>query len=288
MASARGEHDSAARAFRRAVGMKENDAERARAGNLLVALALARGRLREARRLGREAAELDGSPAAALGPGLRETWSDIYLGLGPERAARRLDSLVETPAFARVDPIDRPYQEIVFLYAMAGKDGRASALRREAGVVLRSVGSAGEHLLNRRRWRMGDWAREGATALHAGRYAEAAERFRKARTVYAHLWWLPELATAYDRAGKADSALAHYEEYLNSTENFRLYDDAVNLAPILRRAGELYEARSDRERAVSSYQRFLDLWRDADPELQPQVVEVRRRLAALTAERPSR
>jgi hypothetical protein len=75
---------------------------------------------------------------------------------------------------------------------------------------------------------------------------------------------------------------------LNNTENFRLYDDAVNLAPILRRAGELYEARSDRERAVSSYQRFLDLWRDADPELQPQVVEVRRRLAALTAERPSR
>jgi tetratricopeptide (TPR) repeat protein/tRNA A-37 threonylcarbamoyl transferase component Bud32 len=287
MASARGQYDSAARAFRRAVGMKENDAERARAGNLLAALALARGRLREARRLGREAAELDGSPAAALGPALHETWGDIYLGLGPERASRRLDSLVESPGFARVDPIDRPYQEIGFLYAMAGKDGRASALRRGAEGTLRRVGSAGEQVLRRRQWRMGDWAREGATALRSERYAEAAERFRKARTV-APQWWLPELATAYDRAGQADSALALYESYLNSTDNFRLYGDAFNLAPILRRAGELYEARSDRDRAVSSYQRFLDLWRDADPELQPQVVEVRRRLAALTAERPSR
>jgi hypothetical protein len=64
------------------------------------------------------------------------------------------------------------------------------------------------------------------------------------------------------------------------------YDRRSPIQPT--RAGELYEARSDRERAASSYQRFLDLWRDADPELQPQVVEVRRRLAALTAERPSR
>ena len=287
MASARGQFDSAARAFRRAVGMKENDSERARAGSLLAELALARGALREARRLGREAAELDGSPAAALRPALRETWGDIYLGLSPERASRRLDSLVESPGFARVDPIDRPYQEIGFLYAMAGKDGRASALRRGAVGTLRSVGSAGEHVLRRRDWRMGDWVREGATALRSGRYAEAVERFRKARTVAPQLW-LAELATAYDRAGQADSALVLYEEYLNSTDNFRLYGDAVNLAPMLRRTGELYEARSDRDRAVSSYQRFLDLWRDADPELQPQVAEVRRRLAALTAERPSR
>ena len=96
--------------------------------------------------------------------------------------------------------------------------------------------------------------------------------------------WLPELGTALDRAGATDSALAIYEEYLGSSFNFRIFTDAYNLAPVLRRTGELYEARGDRTRAVATYQRFVDLWRNADPELQPQVVEVKRRLAALTAE----
>jgi hypothetical protein len=53
---------------------------------------------------------------------------------------------------------------------------------------------------------------------------------------------------------------------------------------VLRRSGELYEARADRRRAAATYQRFVDLWRNADPELQPQVVEVKRRLAGLTEE----
>ena len=66
--------------------------------------------------------------------------------------------------------------------------------------------------------------------------------------------------------------------------NFRLFDDSYNLAPVLRRTGELYEARGDRTRAAATYQRFVDLWRNADPELQPQVIEVKRRLAGLTAE----
>ena len=58
--------------------------------------------------------------------------------------------------------------------------------------------------------------------------------------------WLPELGTALDRAGATDSALAVYQEYLGSTFNFRIWTDAYNLAPVLRRTGELYEARGDR------------------------------------------
>ncbi|HXY69493.1 MAG TPA: hypothetical protein VEH62_08590, partial [Gemmatimonadales bacterium] len=55
------------------------------------------------------------------------------------------------------------------------------------------------------------------------------------------------------------------------------------LAPVYRRLGELYEAKGDRARALDYYGRFVDLWKNADPELQPAVREVRQRLSRLGA-----
>jgi hypothetical protein len=37
-------------------------------------------------------------------------------------------------------------------------------------------------------------------------------------------------------------------------------------------------------KALDYYGRFVDLWRDADPELQPQVEEIRQRIARLAQE----
>jgi hypothetical protein len=61
-------------------------------------------------------------------------------------------------------------------------------------------------------------------------------------------------------------------------------DDAFSLAPSYKRLGELYEARGDRKRAADYYGKFVDLWKDADPELQPAVTEIRQRLARLAQE----
>jgi tetratricopeptide (TPR) repeat protein len=272
MAAARAQYDSADRAFRRALAFHEEDAERAHATRLLADVARTRGRLHESGQLDRRAAELDGSRAGALRPALDATWFGIYVGNGREVAVRRLDSLVASDDFAATSPIDRPDGVIAFLYTMAGRPDRAASLRQ-----------TGEHNRESRWWRM---AQQGAAALQEKLYPTAAERFRQARTIYSHYWWLPELATAYDRAGDVDSALAIYQQYLASTENFRLESDPYNLAPILRRTGELYEARGDQKRAMQAYQRFVDLWRDADRDLQPQVTEVRHRMAALASERP--
>ncbi|MFL5516744.1 MAG: hypothetical protein ACJ8DJ_11345, partial [Gemmatimonadales bacterium] len=56
------------------------------------------------------------------------------------------------------------------------------------------------------------------------------------------------------------------------------------LAPALKRAGELSEAKGDRAKAADRYRRFVDLWKNADPELQPGVRDVRARLAKLSTE----
>lgn len=57
--------------------------------------------------------------------------------------------------------------------------------------------------------------------------------------------------------------------------------DLVYLAPALYRQGQMYEARGQNAQAARRYSRFLRLWSDADPELQPLVSDARTRLARL-------
>jgi eukaryotic-like serine/threonine-protein kinase len=64
----------------------------------------------------------------------------------------------------------------------------------------------------------------------------------------------------------------------------RVTAEPYSLAPTYKRLGELYEAKGDRKRAAEYYGRFVELWKDADPELQPGVKEVRGRLARLAQE----
>ena len=57
--------------------------------------------------------------------------------------------------------------------------------------------------------------------------------------------------------------------------------DPAFLARTYLRLGELYEAKGDRAKSMDYYTKFIDLWKDADIELQPTVAEARRRLDKL-------
>jgi len=93
------------------------------------------------------------------------------------------------------------------------------------------------------------------------------------------------VARAYDAAGQADSAAAVHERYLATYDATRSFAGDVHKAPTHKRLGELYEARGDRDKAVEHYNEFVELWKDADPVLQPQVQDVRERIARLVGER---
>ena len=98
---------------------------------------------------------------------------------------------------------------------------------------------------------------------------------------------LAALAQAYDRAGQPDSAIATYERYIGTPDIvrlgwiLRLGNDGTQLAPAHKRLGELYEQRGDRERARHHYARFVELWRECDPELRSAVTEVQQKLTGL-------
>jgi tetratricopeptide (TPR) repeat protein len=93
------------------------------------------------------------------------------------------------------------------------------------------------------------------------------------------------LAMLFDRANQRDSALVHYREYAETRQAgwlFGLY--RIDLPHAYHRLGELYEWKGDRARAVEYYQKFVDLWQQADRELQPRVQNARRRIAELSGE----
>jgi hypothetical protein len=75
-----------------------------------------------------------------------------------------------------------------------------------------------------------------------------------------------------------------FQRYLNTPSWDRLasWNDPTLLAAIYKRLGELYEAKGDRPNAASYYSKFVELWKNADPDLQPRVTEVKNRLARLS------
>ncbi len=132
---------------------------------------------------------------------------------------------------------------------------------------------------------------EGAIALADGDFDSAAQAFlafnRSGYPTSLHLFnrGFSEAANAMDRAGRPDSAIALYERALAQPSIYAGNYEVRWYPFALRRLGELYEARGDRDQAVDYYQRFIDLWRDADAELQPQVDDARQRLVGLVGER---
>ncbi len=113
-------------------------------------------------------------------------------------------------------------------------------------------------------------------ALAEGRARDAVAEFHAFREKDGcELCYLYQLAQAFERVHEPDSALAAYEQVANGPAVFRVIQTSFVLAPTYKRLGELYEARGDRAKALEYYGRFVDLWKDADPELLPVVRDVR-------------
>jgi hypothetical protein len=98
------------------------------------------------------------------------------------------------------------------------------------------------------------------------------------------------LARAFDAASQPDSAIAQFERYLATPYYARARTglDAPALPLVHERLGQLYEAKGDAQKAAAHYRAFADLWKSADPELQPRVAAARERVRRLTPVEPRR
>jgi tetratricopeptide (TPR) repeat protein len=80
------------------------------------------------------------------------------------------------------------------------------------------------------------------------------------------------------RLGREDEALGWYGSIAE-----RAAYELVYLAPAQLRQAEIYARRGQKDLAARHYRRFIELWGEADPELQPVVKEAREKLAQLSS-----
>ena len=134
------------------------------------------------------------------------------------------------------------------------------------------------------------WA-AGCIASGEQRWADAAQAFLawgKAPLFSAFHFYnrgLPEAALAMERLGKPDSAIALLEraQHLPSLALGVAYD-ATWYPEALMRLGSLYEARGDRVKAGDYYAKYVELMKDADPELQNSVKAARAKVEQMRSE----
>ena len=196
-----------------------------------------------------------------------------------DRAVQIVDSLVASPSYQSLDVEDKPYDWVATVYAMAGRADKArpviaEAVRVDGWSANRPAIAGNDNRVMARRSTLG-WI-----ALAENRAADAVREFRAADIGGCLTCTIPLVGLAQDRAGRTDSAITTYEQYLDTREAFR-EGDKDYLAATLKRLGELYEARGDKQRAAGNYLKFVELWKNADAPLQPMVADVRRRLTHL-------
>jgi tetratricopeptide (TPR) repeat protein len=238
------------------------------------AVALLQGRLEEATRFAREVEELNARRGASRYPLVAYQARMVNtLGRGAEAAVHHLDSALTRFPLGSVAPLNRDYAQLAGEYARAGAVSRAEALMREYEREIPEILRNTPQRFNA----------EGLIAQARGDHAGAIAAFRTSREREG-CWVcrLYEIGQSFDALQQLDSVLATYETLLATNEPDPHGRDFA-LPGVYRRLGELYEGKGDVKKALEFYGKFVDLWKNADPSLQPRVTEVRRRRAELTA-----
>ena len=189
------------------------------------------------------------------------------------RAREQLDRALRRAPLDSVPYIDRNYDLILSVAALSEDTVRA----REWHAASRESWERFGKTVDRPAWEAYD---DAMLAVANGRYAEALASLERSDRLNMHrLDILGAIRfVVLDRLQMADSAIAAGEAYLALTHFLRLQQDALYLAGIRQRLGEMYEAKGAFDKALTHYQAFVELWKDADQELQPRVRDVRSRI----------
>ncbi|HJU86426.1 MAG TPA: adenylate/guanylate cyclase domain-containing protein [Gemmatimonadota bacterium] len=166
------------------------------------------------------------------------------------------------------------------LEARLGRPGaRASATRLETLGGPEWARTLGEDLARTvegyASWLDGD--PEGALRSFEAMPVEAGYTLIFVSELYAHSFARFLRARALQATGRGEEAEGWFEG-LSATP----FETAFR-GPLLLHRAEIREAAGDREGAARLYREFVDLWKDADPELQPMVEEARAALRRLSS-----
>jgi tetratricopeptide (TPR) repeat protein len=126
-------------------------------------------------------------------------------------------------------------------------------------------------------------------AQRRGQQAEALALLeqQKMEVWYDLPWGSPFFGQILARFQRAEllASLGRYDEALNWYNTTVYYPpDWILLAPTYLRRAKIYEKLGRKEEAIEHYRRFIRMWKDCDPELQPTLEQAQKSLAKLREE----
>lgn len=239
------------------------------------------GRLEDAGRHRRDLQDLfeqQGRMADAFRTALGEAMQEAIVRRNPAAALRVIDESLDRYPLEEMAPADRPYimaggPPLVVALSLAGDAGRAREMleRYQREVPREEIEEV-------------DMSRALAHVLISeGRPDAALEELRGATNncVYCDL---VAFARAYDAAGPPDSAAVAWARLTEVPWFGKLTWDQFWLGPALERAAELYDELGDLENAAKYYARLVEVWAEADADLQPRVRVAQTRLEQILEE----
>jgi serine/threonine protein kinase/Flp pilus assembly protein TadD len=130
---------------------------------------------------------------------------------------------------------------------------------------------------------------KGMIELKKKNYSDAIEFLKKACSLlphqHSHYWvlnsnalYIDSLALAYYKSGDLEKARGEYERITGLTIGKVSYGDLYVKSFYM--LGKIYEQQKDTEKAQEYYEKFLELWKDADPGM-TEVEDAKARLARL-------
>jgi len=124
----------------------------------------------------------------------------------------------------------------------------------------------------------------GMIELKRGNYIKAIENFKKAISLLSYgpltkrANFINSLALAYIKSGNLDKAREEYEKITSLTTGRAAGGDIYAKSFFI--LGKIYEQKGQNSKAIEHYEKFLDLWKDADPGI-AEIEDTRKRLATL-------
>jgi tetratricopeptide (TPR) repeat protein/tRNA A-37 threonylcarbamoyl transferase component Bud32 len=223
----------------------------------------------------RQLARQLGNPQALVNAILDSAYIASWYRNDRAAALRFVDRAAAHRVFDSLPPDQRPYRGLIDAYATSGRPDKAKALLQEYAALPDNQTPEAKRSLQ---------GLQGLISRAEGRYDDAIREFQATDVGGCPECILPDVAMAYDLAGNADSAIALLTRFTEG-RGIPLGPRASWLAHSLRRLGELHDAKGNADQAISAYARFVDLWKDADPELQPLVQKARDRMRELQRRR---
>jgi tetratricopeptide (TPR) repeat protein len=209
------------------------------------------------------------------------------------RAVETVRAELETRPLESIEPIDRPYPALAGFYAFVGEPEQARETLMEWEVIVPPDLRRRQEVSRRLGW--------SSVAMAEDRPEDALAELRLAqKRDRCPICQLPLLGGLYESLGQADSALAVYGRFLTTPYAERCLPtpytlralggtspaagfDPFWLPVVYARLGAQHEQRGDTVKAIDYYGRLVNLWNDADPELQPRVAAARRAMNSLSA-----